>query len=256
MSVFRRFCLAPAFARLIRRDRTPATIVEGHFPDQSDRRSFVRIESDSCVLVLQELGSQGPGVEERAEVSRAQGEVLLDVCAGKAIYERIPLDAANGVSVEVERYAAPLIASYVVVTFPDQAHAEAFRAPIWFGQEVSAEEVGDARRIALGERPKLHDGVISNTALESLIDYLDQRMSRFASRLADDAAASALRRFARPTEGAPGAQAPQAAPAAQAIRPQQPDADAVFEERRQPARKPEAPQAPVRPRTEPRNASN
>lgn len=242
MSVFRRFCLPPAFARLIRRERSPATVVEGHFPDQSDRRSFLRIENETCVLVLQELGAEGAGAEERVEVSRAQGEVLLDVCAGKAVYERMPLDAANGVSVEVERYAAPLVASYVLVTFPDQAHAEAFRAPVWFGQEVSAEEVGDARRIALGERPKLHDGMITNGALESLIDYLDQRMSRFASRLADDGAANALRRLSRAPEGAP-APAPRARPA---------DADAVFEERRSPARRPVA----TATRAEPRDAPN
>lgn len=244
MSVFRRFCLPPAFARLIRRERSPATVVEGHFPDQSDRRSFLRIENEACILVLQELGGEGAGAEERVEVSRAQGEVLLDVCAGKAVYERMPLDSANGVSVEVERYAAPLVASYVLVTFPDQAHAEAFRAPVWFGQEVSAEEVGDARRIALGERPKLHDGMITNGALESLIDYLDQRMSRFASRLTDDGAANALRRLSRAPESAPApAPAPRARPA---------DTDAVFEERRPPARRPVA----TATRSEPRDASN
>ncbi|TVR10043.1 MAG: hypothetical protein EA385_05110 [Salinarimonadaceae bacterium] len=235
MSVFRRFSLSPAFARLIRRERSPATLVEGHFPDRSDRRSFLRIEGDTCFLLLQELGADGPGSEERVEVSRAQGEVLLDVCAGKAVYERIALDAANGVSVEVERYTAPQVVSYALVTFPDNAHAEAFRAPVWFGPEVSADEVGDARRIALGEQPKLHDGAITNGALESLIDYLEQRMNRFASRLADDGAASAARRLSRAPEVPPVA-AP--APAPVAARSSPADSDAVFEERRPGVRRP------------------
>ena len=48
------FHLAPGFARLIGREHPASPVVEGHFPDQSDRRSFVRLEGEGCTLVLED----------------------------------------------------------------------------------------------------------------------------------------------------------------------------------------------------------
>jgi hypothetical protein len=203
MTTTRRFCLAPAFARLIKRERIATPIVEGHFPDQAERRSFVRMEGDHCLLVLEDRDSDGAVEEERSEVSRAQGEVLLDVCAGKTTFERISLDAANGVAVHIDRFTTPVAASFVELSFPEEAAAKAFRPPIWIGPELAPEDVGDARRIALGGKPKLFDGPIQNAALESLLDLLDHRAPRYgAFRSGDDPMMSALRRLVKqPGEG-------------------------------------------------------
>jgi CYTH domain-containing protein len=198
MPVSRRFCLAPAFARLIKRERVAVPIIEGHFPDQSERRSYVRMEGDHCILVLENRDANGAVEEERSEVSRAQGEVLLDVCAGKTTLERINLDAANGALINVERFTAPVAASFVEVTLPDEASAKAFRPPIWMGAELGPDDVGDARRIALGGKPKLFDGPIHNAALESLLDLLDHRAPRYGTyRGGDDPMMSALRRLVK-----------------------------------------------------------
>lgn len=199
----RRFCLAPALARLIKRERLAVPIVEGHFPDQSERRSYVRMEGDHCLLVLEDRDADGAVEEERSEVSRAQGEVLLDVCAGKATFERINLEAANGVSIHIDRFIAPVSASFIEVSFQDPAAAKAFRPPIWIGAELGVDDVGDARRIALGSKPKLFEGSIHNAAIESLLDLLDQRVARYGSyRGGDEQMMSALRRLVKQ----PGAQ--------------------------------------------------
>ena len=75
-----------------------------------------------------------------SEVSRAQGEILLDVCAGKAIYERIPFHGSSGMSLEVTRFVAPMLAAFIEVRFADTSEAESFRAPLWFGPELAPEE--------------------------------------------------------------------------------------------------------------------
>jgi hypothetical protein len=174
------------------------------------------MEGDHCILVLEDLDASGAIEEERSEVSRAQGEVLLDVCAGKTTFERISLDASNGVAINVERFTAPVAASFVEVTLPDEAASTAFRPPIWMGMELAPEDIGDSRRIALGGKPKLFDGPIHNAALESLLDLLDHRAPRYgAYRSGDDPMMSALRRLVRqPGDQAEGEQgnAPQKAP--------------------------------------------
>jgi hypothetical protein len=206
MSTVRRFCLAPAFARLVKRERVAIPIIEGHFPDQSERRSYLRMEGDHCVLVLEDRDGEGVFAEERSEVSRAQGEVLLDVCAGKAVYERIALDSPNGAKIHVDRFTSPVAASFVEIAFADPAAASAFRPPIWMGAELSPDDVGDARRIALGGKPKLFEGAIHNAALESLLDLLDHRTPRYpAYRGGEDPMMNALRRLVKqPAEGALG----------------------------------------------------
>lgn len=203
MSTVRRFCLAPAFARLVKRERVAIPVIEGHFPDQSERRSYLRMEGDHCVLVLEDRDGEGVFAEERSEVSRAQGEVLLDVCAGKAVYERIALDSPNGAKIHIDRFTSPVAASFVEIAFADPAAASAFRPPIWMGAELSPDDVGDARRIALGGKPKLFEGAIHNAALESLLDLLDHRMPRYpAYRGGDDPMMNALRRLVKqPSEG-------------------------------------------------------
>jgi len=201
MSLSRRFHLAPGFARLIGREHPASPVVEGHFPDQSDRRSFVRLEGEGCTLVLEDRTHNGDYEEERSEVSRAQGEILLDVCAGKAIYERIPFHGSSGMSLEVTRFVAPMLAAFIEVRFADTSEAESFRAPLWFGPELAPEESCEPRAIALGRRPKTVDTTIQNAALEALIDHLDARSGRGGgARGLDDPLMGTLRRLMRAPE--------------------------------------------------------
>ena len=54
MTVCRRFLLTPSFARLIRRERGRLRHVEGFFPEQRDRSSWVRLEEGKGLLILQD----------------------------------------------------------------------------------------------------------------------------------------------------------------------------------------------------------
>ncbi|MCC5978473.1 MAG: hypothetical protein JJU21_10455 [Salinarimonas sp.] len=181
MTLTRRFRLAPGFARLIGRERHAMPVVEGHFPDQSDRRSFLRLEGESCTLVLQDLLPDGGVSEERTEVSRAQGEVLMDVCAGRVVYERMPFEGGGGLDVEILRFVSPLPCAFILLHFNDSMQANGFRPPLWFGAELTQEETCEPRLVALGRKPAAHDGSIQNAALESLLDHLETRSGRHGS---------------------------------------------------------------------------
>ncbi|MGP9821814.1 hypothetical protein ACTZWW_17490 [Salinarimonas sp. NSM] len=208
----RRYAIAPSLVRLIRRERPGVRVLEGHFPDQPDRRSHVRLEGDRCELVLETLRDGAVSGEERTEVSRAQGEILLDVCAGKVSYERIRMDSGEGPIVVVDRYLAPSIAAVVRVAFEGEDEARGFAAPTWFGPELAGEEAIEPRALALGARPPLWEGPIADAALDALLDDLDSRAPRFAGRGRDDAVLSALKRLSR--SDAPGAPAAAPQPAA------------------------------------------
>lgn len=210
----RRFAIAPSFVRLIRRERPGVRIVEGHFADQIERRSHVRLEGERCELVLETLSGGAIVGEERAEVSRGQGEVLLDVCEGKVTYERIRLDAGEGPIIVVDRYLSPSTAGVVRIVFDGSDEAKAFKPPSWCGPELGADDAIEPRALALGARPKLYEGPIQDSALEGLLDLLDSRAPRYAGRGRDDAVLSALKRLARNETAAPQQAAPaQSAPA-------------------------------------------
>lgn len=181
MTLTRRFRLAPGFARLIGRERPAMPVVEGHFPDQSDRRSFLRLEGEACTLVLQDILPDGGVSEERTEVSRAQGEVLMDVCAGRVVYERMPFEGGGGLDIEILRFVSPLPCAFILLHFADSMQAGGFRPPLWFGSELSDEETCEPRQVALGRKPAAHDGEIQNAALESLLDHLETRSGRHGS---------------------------------------------------------------------------
>lgn len=181
MTRTRRFRLAPGFARLIGREQQALPVVEGHFPDQSDRRSFLRLEGESCTLVLQDLLPDGGVSEERTEVSRAQGEVLMDVCAGRVVYERLPFEGGGGLDIEILRFVSPTACAFILLHFADSIQAGGFRPPLWFGTELTEEETCEPRQVALGRKPAVHDGTIQNAALESLLDHLEARSGRYGS---------------------------------------------------------------------------
>ncbi len=212
MKIVRRFSLAPSLARLIRRERSGARITEGHFPDQSDRQSFVRLEGETCYLVLVSGSDGGVSAEERTEVSRAQGEILLDVCAGKATFERLRIEIGTGREAIIDRYVAPISTTFISVEFDDPNDAQAFRSPSWFGPELKNDVPADSRALALGARPKPWDGVLSNAALDALLDVLDHRGNRQAAgKPREDEMMTALQRLVRvpaANEAAPAPLAP------------------------------------------------
>jgi CYTH domain-containing protein len=202
MTLVRRFQVAPALVRLIRKERGSSRITEGYFPPQSGRTSFVRVDGGQCHLVLV-TSDNGASHEERTEVPRAHGDALLDVCAGRAAYDRTQVALGNGRDALIDRYVAPGHVDVISVVFDNPDEAGGFPVPPWFGPEVTTESAYEGRSIALQGVPHPGEVGLSNAALDAVLDLIEPRygFGRYAapSRTGDDGGvANALRRIATP----------------------------------------------------------
>ena len=175
MSVVRRFLVAPSLVRLIRKERGGARITEGYFAPQGGRTSFVRVDGQQCQLVLVGKGADGAPSEERTEVPRAHGDALLDVCPGKAAYDRTAL-TVSGREVVIDRYVSPGSLDLVSVAFDSEGEADGFAAPAWFGPEVTADSAYERQAVALQGPPQQSGDIpLSNAALDAVLDLIEPR---------------------------------------------------------------------------------
>lgn len=175
MITTRRFLMASSLARLIRKERGGARVTEGHFPNQADRSSYVHIEGDQGSLVLITAGPGSP-TEERTSVPRSHAEALLDVTPGKVDYVRTNL-AVGPHEVRVSRFVTPGPLDLIVIDFEREQDAKDFRPLPWFGPEVTNEMMYHNRSIALEGLPPVPDVPLSNAALNSLLDTLENRFT-------------------------------------------------------------------------------
>jgi len=211
MSTVRRFLVAPSLVRLIRKERGGARITEGHFAAQGGRSSFVRVDGQQCQLVLLNKGPDGVPVEERTDVPRAHGDALLDVCPGKAAYDRTTL-TIGGREIAIDRYVTPGSLDLVSVTFDNDGDAAGFQTPTWFGREVSSDPAFERQALAIQGVPAQEEAPLSNAALDAVLDLIEPRFgfgrygSSTRSSESDEGALGAMRRIVAPPP------APQAAP--------------------------------------------
>jgi CYTH domain-containing protein len=248
MSTVRRFLVAPSLVRLIRKERGGARITEGHFAPQGGRASYVRVDGQNCQLVLVNKGADGIPVEERTDVPRAHGDALLDVCPGKAAYDRTVLNV-GGREIAVDRYVTPGSLDLVSVAFDNDGDAAAFQAPSWFGREVSGEPAFERPSLAIQGVPAAEEMALSNAALDAVLDLIEPRFGfgRYGSSArapeTDDGAINAMRRIVTPPAAPP---APAAAPAPEpaeaapvAAAPAEPTPEPQTEPEHEPASAPE-----------------
>jgi CYTH domain-containing protein len=173
MVTSRRYLIASSLARLIRKERGGNRVTEGHFPNQADRSSFVVVEGEKGSLVLVHTGPGGP-IEERTEVPRAHAEALLDVTPGKLDYLLTHLTVGTR-DIQIVRFVTPGPLDLISVSFESEDEARDFRPLSWFGSDVTTEVVYQNRSIALEGAPQAPDVPMSNTALNSLLDALENR---------------------------------------------------------------------------------
>lgn len=173
MVTSRRYLIASSLARLIRKERGGNRVTEGHFPNQADRSSFVVVEGDKGSLVLVHSSSGGP-IEERTEVPRAHAEALLDVTPGKLDYLLTHLTVGTR-DIQILRFVTPGPLDLISVFFESEDEARDFRPLSWFGADVTTEVVYQNRSIALEGAPQAPDVPMSNAALNSLLDALENR---------------------------------------------------------------------------------
>jgi CYTH domain-containing protein len=173
MTVRRRFLLAPSFARLIQRERGGLRQVEGFFPEQQDRSTWIRLEENKGLLVLQTQGPEGE-VENQTEIPVSHAHALLDVCTGEVDYTRTALPVSEGQAL-VDEIIRPHVLHLVTLEFATEEEARGFRPLGWFGPEVTADPRYTNQSIALRSLAETPEIPLSDVALNSLIDTLEGR---------------------------------------------------------------------------------
>jgi CYTH domain-containing protein len=178
MTVRRRFLLTPSFARLIRRERGGLRHVEGYFPEQQDRSSWVRLEEDRGLLILKTVGPGGEA-EDQTDIPVNHAHALLDVCAGVVDYTSTALPIGERQAL-VDEIVRPRLLHLVTVEFASEEEAGAFRPLEWFGPEVTADRRYTNQTIALRGLAEVPEIPLSDAALNNLIDTLDGRIPALA----------------------------------------------------------------------------
>src|SRR4051795_2628824 len=169
----RRFLIASAFARLIRKEQgVTGRIVEGYFPARPHREHFVSLEPSQCCLVLAPAREDG-GAEERAEIPRSHAEALLSVCTGQVGFEWTIVSLSASQHALLQRFIAPGSLDLLTVEFEDGEDASAFVPPAWFGPEVTQDAAYDRGALARAGVPAPEQIPVSNAMLEELLDRLE-----------------------------------------------------------------------------------
>ena len=170
----RRFLIAPALARLSRKEQgVVGRIVEGYFPARPNRDHFVSIEPGHAYLVLAPA-QDGAGQEERTEVPRFQADALLSVCAGNVGFECTIVQLQSGKQALLQRFISPGSLDLLSVEFEEGEDADGFVPPVWFGPEVTqnaAYHRGSLARVGL---PAPEELPLSNTVLNEFLDTLEE----------------------------------------------------------------------------------
>jgi hypothetical protein len=169
----RLFIIAPSVARLIRKERGGERVIEGYFPNQPQRRTYVQIEETGSSLILEADGDRVP--EERADLPYAHAEALMAVSQGQVEYLRTRLSIGSH-EIQALHVVRPVPLDLVAMarTLGD----EQGQFPLaWFGPEVSAEAAYQSRRLALEGAPDTRDVEVTNGALNNLLDLLEDRVS-------------------------------------------------------------------------------
>jgi CYTH domain-containing protein len=147
--------------------------VEGYFPEQRDRSSWVRLEEDRGLLILKTVGPDGEA-EDETDIPLDHAHALLDVCAGEVDFTRTAVPIGEGHAL-VDEITRPHVLHLVTVEFASDGEARGFRPLEWFGPEVTADPRYTNQAIALRGLDEAPEIPLSDVALNSLIDTLESR---------------------------------------------------------------------------------
>ena len=173
MPAHRLFLIAPSLARLIQKDRGGERVLEGYFPDQPRHSTFVQIEEARNSLILEAGGEKLP--EEHTDLPPAHAQALLAVSQGQVEYVRTRLSIGSH-ELQALHFVRPGPLDLVAVEVAPEDEPNLPPLP-WFGPEVSAEPAYQRRRLALDGAPDLREVELTNAALNSLLDLLEDRLS-------------------------------------------------------------------------------
>ncbi len=158
--------------------------MEGYFPDRPHQSIFVRVEEDRSSLILSSDGIEG-SPEESAGIPTSQAQALLAVASGQVAYVRTSLLLGSR-KLQLQQVTEPGPLCLLSVEIP-QRGGEAFQPLSWFGPEVSGKRAYLRRRIALEGLLPAPEVDLTEGALNSVLDLLENGFSAWPLR--DQAAA-------------------------------------------------------------------
>ena len=116
-------------------------IEQGYLALAGDGEAEVRLRRQADELLLTVKGGSGQSrLEEEIELDRGRFEALWPLTEGRRVVKTRHLIAHGRHTIEFDVYAGELEGLLVAeVEFPDQASAEEFEPPDWFGDEVTGD---------------------------------------------------------------------------------------------------------------------
>jgi hypothetical protein len=148
-------------------------VLEGYFPDQPQRRTYVQVEETRSSLILEAGESAAP--DEQADVPLAHGQALLAVSQVQVEYVRTKLSISSH-EIQALHFVRPVALDLVMVAGAPEGGQDLPPLP-WFGAEVSTEPAYQRRRLALDGAPDAPEVDATNAALDSLLDHLEDRFT-------------------------------------------------------------------------------
>ncbi len=170
MTMLRQFLIAPSLARLIQRERGGKRVLEGYFPDRPHHSIFVQVEEERSSLILSSHNVEG-SPEECAGIPLSQAQALLAVASGQVAYVRTSVLLGSH-QIHLQQVTEPGPLCLLSVEIPQQ-ESEAFQPLSWFGPEVSGERAYLRRRIALEGLLPVPEVELTQGALNSVLDLLE-----------------------------------------------------------------------------------
>jgi adenylate cyclase len=129
---------------------------QGYLALDGDTEVRVRMKGEDRTLTVKR-GRGRVRVEEAFELDKRQARSLWALTDGRRLEKtrrRVPL---GGLTADVDEYLGDLGGLLVAeVEFSDEAAADRFDPPDWFGHEVTAQDEFGARRLACDGRPRSH----------------------------------------------------------------------------------------------------
>jgi CYTH domain-containing protein len=173
MTILRQFIIASSLARLIRKERGGERVLEGYFPDQPQRRTYVQVEETRSSLILE--AGEGVAPDEQADVPLAHAQALLAVSQGQVEYVRTKLSISSH-EIQALHFVRPVALDLVAIAGAPEDEQDLPPLP-WFGPEVSTEPAYQRRRLALDGAPDAPEVDATNAALNSLLDLLEDQFT-------------------------------------------------------------------------------
>ena len=173
--ITRRFLVAPALARLVCYQGGSTPVIEGFFEQRSGRSVLLRVNGRAAHLVLSTPRSSEDPDEAATAIPLEHATVLLASCPGKISFEQTTLVLGEGQEALVRCFKGLNAFATVSVSFSDSDMAARFVMPVWFGSEVTDDSAYANQGLALDGIPRLGEVLISDSALNAVMDLVEKQ---------------------------------------------------------------------------------